>query len=234
MLLVRGWANRALPPRNSVGEARFGRTASPLPAEVIQPRTSLDRNRTGSGTCSPVLLYSISRKAAGRIALHSAAHPHTHTHSSRQTDRATVARRHSSKEVVTPPPPPPPPPPATPNLHPGLTGGEGRGRLCYPVKVWLFPKSRQTRKKRAKETRGRDRRRSTKGRWPCTPLRCAQREGQGGRGKDPAHCLPRRAQQLRFFFVAAALPFPLCASYLHPQDGKHNTDCAAAAAAAAA
>lgn len=59
-----------------------------------------------------------------------------------------MARRHSSKEVVTPPPPPPPP--ATPNLHPGLTGGRAGGwdgRLCYPVKVWLFPKSRQTRKK---------------------------------------------------------------------------------------
>lgn len=27
--------------------------------------------------------------------------------------------------------------------------------------------------------------------------------------------------------------FPLCASYVHPQDGKHNTDGAAAAAAAA-
>lgn len=150
-----------------------------------------------------------------------------------------MARRHSSKEVVTPPPSPPPP--ATPNLHPGLTGGMGRGMGRPPSAIlskYGYSQVPPNKKKKGQADPGKGSAAQHKGSlghvhhpWLRTE---AQREGKG-RGKRPGPLLAAARTAAPFFFVvAAALPFPLCASYLHPQDGKHNTDCAAAAAAAAA
>lgn len=82
----------------------------------------------------------------------------------------------------------------------------GRPPFAISCESTVIPKSRQTRKEtRCPGDPGKGSAAQHKGSLVMyTTHGCAQRaqrEGKGAEGKDPAHCLPPRAQQLRFFFV---------------------------------
>lgn len=198
------------PPREKSQTTSVGQRP---PAEVIQPRQP--RQEQGRvGYLFPRSTVQYLEKAAGRIASHRIAQQHTHS-SRRQSYCDREAQL--SRDCYTPSSYYPQSPPRT------NRGEEGEDRPASYCTVFSSPANR----KRAEDP-GEGSAQQHKGSLVMYPW-CAQRVR--GREQDPAHCLPRRAQQLRFLLCPA---FPLCASYLHPQDGKHNTDCAAEAAAAAA
>lgn len=114
---------------------------------------------------------------------------------------------------------------------------DGRLASCQSTYSILPPSPADiSRARREEPGKGRDRRRSSTQRVVGkVPVGCVQKE-EKSKVKGPGPLLAAaRTAAAPFFFCRCCCccpAFPLCASYLHPQDGKHNTDCAAAAAAA--
>lgn len=88
----------------------------------------------------------------------------------------------------------------------------GRPPFAISCESTVIPKSRQTRKKQgAQKTRGRDRRRSTKGRWSCTLPMVAHR-GHRGKGRAqrektrPTACRRAHSSSVFFFVCCCCCP----------------------------
>lgn len=221
MLLVRGWANRALPPRKSV--ERQGSVGQRLPFQLRSYRP--EQAWTGTGPARvrvPPFYCTVSREklpvASHRIAQHT--HTRTRTAADRQTGRQSYCGKEAQLERGRLHPSFSSSSSCYPQSPPRTDRGDGRGMGRPPLlscESMVIPKVPPNKKKKGQGDPGKGSAAQHKGSLAMyTPS--LRTEGRARRkGKDPAHCLPRRAQQLRFFLsVAAALPFPLCASYLHP------------------
>lgn len=151
MLLVRGWANRALPPRKSV--ERQGSVGQRLPFQLRS--YSPEQAWTGTGPARvrvPPFYCTVSREklpvASHRIAQHT--HTRTRTAADRQTDRQSYCGKEAQLERGRYTPSSSSSCCCYPQSPPRTDRGEGRGMGRPPLlscESMVIPKSRQTRKK---------------------------------------------------------------------------------------